>query len=178
LTEFYANKRMTDGRASWCKTCTKAGALAAYHAAPAKHNARRKANKAAKPELHRAVHARWAAANPEAMRESWRKTKQTRRAARKGILSEYVDPLVLLEMDDGVCGICGSDVDPFEFHMDHVVPVSRGGDHSYANMQVAHPSCNKGKGATLPWDYQTDGSYPSGSPHGGLEAQASCAGNL
>lgn len=58
---------------------------------------------------------------------------------------EHVDPLILLERDDGVCGICGRDVDPFNFQIDHVVPLSRGGEHSYANTQAAHASCNQRK---------------------------------
>jgi 5-methylcytosine-specific restriction endonuclease McrA len=63
---------------------------------------------------------------------------------------EEVDALVLLERHDGVCGICGHDVDPLDFHIDHVVPLSRGGEHSYTNTQPAHPLCNKRKGARLP----------------------------
>jgi 5-methylcytosine-specific restriction endonuclease McrA len=55
--------------------------------------------------------------------------------------------LVVLERDDGICGLCGHDVDPFDFHVDHVVPLSAGGTHSYANVQVAHPFCNMAKGA-------------------------------
>lgn len=71
-----------------------------------------------------------------------RKRNHRRRARMLNAFVEHVEPLVLLEMDDGVCGICGADVDPFDFHMDHIVPLSRGGLHSYLNMQVAHPGCN------------------------------------
>lgn len=87
-------------------------------------------------------------ANPELARRASRK----RKALRKTLYVEDVETLVLLEMDDGVCGICGDDVDPFDFHVDHVIPMSRGGEHSYANTQVAHPLCNKRKHATLPWE--------------------------
>lgn len=174
-SEFFyksAASRAPDGLQYYCKECAKTAARSSYAKDPAASNARRVANRRANPERDAATHRRWAAANPEAQREHWRKTKQTRRAARRGNLTEYVDPLVLLEMDDGVCGICGGDVDPFEFHMDHVIPVSRGGDHSYANMQVSHPRCNKRKRDIMPWDYQTDGSSLSGSPRECLAAQA------
>lgn len=63
---------------------------------------------------------------------------------------EDVHPLVRLELDDGQCGICGEDVDPTDFHVDHIVPLSRGGEHSYANTQTAHPKCNQRKGAMAP----------------------------
>lgn len=59
-------------------------------------------------------------------------------------------PLVVLEMDDGICGICGEDVDPERFDIDHVIPLSKGGEHSYANVQVAHRSCNSRKAASMP----------------------------
>ena len=62
---------------------------------------------------------------------------------------EPVDPLVVLELHDGVCGICGGDVDPFDYHVDHIVPLSKGGFHNLANSQPAHPSCNMRKGSKL-----------------------------
>lgn len=75
-----------------------------------------------------------------------------RRTRFTGAHIEDVVRLVVLERDDGVCGICGEDVDPFDFHVDHVVPLARGGEHSYANAQVAHPFCNLSKNDSLPWE--------------------------
>lgn len=48
--------------------------------------------------------------------------------------------------DKGRCGICGITVYG-DFHIDHVIPLSKGGEHSYANVQVAHPKCNQEKWA-------------------------------
>jgi 5-methylcytosine-specific restriction endonuclease McrA len=31
--------------------------------------------------------------------------------------------------------------------MDHLVPLSKGGDHSWANVALAHRSCNSKRGA-------------------------------
>lgn len=67
-----------------------------------------------------------------------------------GVWIEDVEALVVLEMDDGLCGICGEDVDPFRFDLDHIVPLSKGGEHSYANVQVAHSACNIRKRDSLP----------------------------
>lgn len=53
-----------------------------------------------------------------------------------------VSRLAALELADGVCGICGGDVDPGRFHLDHIVPLSKGGAHTYENTQPAHPACN------------------------------------
>lgn len=55
----------------------------------------------------------------------------------------------MLERDDGICGICGGDVDPLNFHIDHVVPIVLRGDNTYGNVQLAHPRCNLAKGARL-----------------------------
>jgi 5-methylcytosine-specific restriction endonuclease McrA len=63
---------------------------------------------------------------------------------------EDVIPLVVLERDDGVCGICGEDVDPTKFDLDHIIPLRRGGLHNYENVQVAHRACNASKGNRLP----------------------------
>lgn len=80
-------------------------------------------------------------------REFDSRMKARRRAAKNTVPCEDVEALVVLEMDDGACGICGEDVDPLDFTIDHVVPLSRGGPHIYANVQVAHHSCNSRKGA-------------------------------
>lgn len=57
---------------------------------------------------------------------------------------------MVLELADGVCGICGGDVDPFDFEVDHIVPVSKGGFHNYENVQPSHRRCNRAKSANLP----------------------------
>lgn len=84
--------------------------------------------------------------NPEVARRA----SAVRRARKKNAeVVEHVEPLVVLERDDGVCGICGHDVDPMNYHVDHIVPLSVGGEHSYANTQTAHPNCNRRKGTSF-----------------------------
>ena len=91
--------------------------------------------------------------NRERIRENLRRYNEVHRERQNARAREYhqlkaratverVDRLVVLERDDGVCGICGEDVDPMDFHVDHIVPVRQGGEHSYANVQTAHPACN------------------------------------
>lgn len=87
-----------------------------------------------------------AALDDETRQARARDAKQRRRAKTAGVrFVEYVDPLVVLEQADGICGICYDDVDPFAFDVDHVIPLSRGGEHSYANTQASHPTCNRRK---------------------------------
>lgn len=85
---------------------------------------------------------RWRQAHPDEQREHVKAWHDTR----KGAFIELVDPLVVLERGDGECGICGEDVDPSSFDVDHIVPLSRGGLHNYENTQPAHVTCNRAKG--------------------------------
>ncbi len=76
-----------------------------------------------------------------------RRTNQKNREARKaGQFVESVDHATLWERDAGICGICRRGI-VGDFHVDHIRPLSCGGAHSYANTQIAHPSCNLKKHA-------------------------------
>jgi 5-methylcytosine-specific restriction endonuclease McrA len=99
------------------------------------------ANQARNQELQ----ARWHADNPGASR----RIGATRRARRARAFVEHVDPYTVYTMHGGRCGICG-DFITGAFHVDHVVPLSRGGLHCYANAQPAHPVCNARKGSKMP----------------------------
>lgn len=108
---------------------------------------------------------RWALANPDKVREKSKRWRQAdperckalskihcnmRRARKVGATVERVDPQAVFARDGGMCGICTQPVDVNErWHIDHVVPLSKGGAHSYANVQLAHAMCNIKKGARL-----------------------------
>jgi 5-methylcytosine-specific restriction endonuclease McrA len=85
------------------------------------------------------------AADPEAERQRCASKEARRRAQKKVGVTEYVDRLVVFERDGGICGICAEPVEREDFHLDHVIPLSKGGAHSYENVQVAHPPCNLAK---------------------------------
>lgn len=59
----------------------------------------------------------------------------------------------LFERDNWTCQLCGDAVnpslkypDPMAATIDHIVPLVDGGEHSYANTQLAHALCNSLKG--------------------------------
>ena len=74
-----------------------------------------------------------------------------RRGAR--VPGELIVPTDVFERDGWTCGLCNVGVDrslkwpdPMSVSLDHVIPVSKGGMHSLANVQCAHLSCNVSKG--------------------------------
>ncbi len=87
--------------------------------------------------------------HPEVRRAQGRASTAKHNARKKGATVENVDPAVVLKRDGGICGICREPITG-EWHLDHVVPLARGGEHSYKNTQAAHPFCNLSKGARLP----------------------------
>jgi 5-methylcytosine-specific restriction endonuclease McrA len=91
----------------------------------------------------------WNAANPERAAAHRRDKVNRYRARQYAAWVEHVDHRIVFDRDGGICGICGDPVDPANFHIDHVVPIARGGEHSYANAQIAHPACNQRKGVRL-----------------------------
>ena len=63
-----------------------------------------------------------------------------------------IDHLELFIRDGWICGICGESVDPLmrfpsmeAASLDHVVPFSCGGEHTWSNVQCSHRRCNEAK---------------------------------
>ncbi len=100
------------------------------------------------PQLMRDRSKKWAEENPDRKRILWREADARRRARKLDQFIEDVDPAIVYEMHGGMCGICEEFIIG-DFHVDHVIPLSRGGMHGYVNVQPAHPTCNQRKGATI-----------------------------
>lgn len=65
-----------------------------------------------------------------------------RRARKLSVPNETIIREEVFLRDKGMCGICGGQVDPNNWHMDHIYPISKGGSHTYDNVRVTHPTCN------------------------------------
>jgi hypothetical protein len=57
----------------------------------------------------------------------------------------------VMQRDGECCRYCGTEDGPF--HLDHILPVSRGGDHALDNLTVACAACNMSKGAMTPEEW-------------------------
>ena len=86
--------------------------------------------------------------NPELYRDIARRRDQARRARKVSAFVEQVSHMTVWQRDNGVCGICKSPADPNNWHLDHIIPLAKEGQHAYVNVQVSHPRCNLTKGAS------------------------------
>jgi 5-methylcytosine-specific restriction endonuclease McrA len=83
-----------------------------------------------------------------ARRAQRRRTKAIRRARLMNAPKrEVIDLNVLAERDGWRCHICKRKVTRTTWSHDHLVPLSHGGDHTYANVALAHHRCNTLRGA-------------------------------
>lgn len=89
--------------------------------------------------------------------EKARRTRRTQRIRRKAMLRaakvEAVDPITVFNRDGWRCNACGQKtpkekrgtIDPNAPELDHIVPLSKGGEHSYRNTQCLCRACNAEK---------------------------------
>ena len=72
----------------------------------------------------------------------------TRKASWKtGERQERVSRAYIIARDSGRCHLCRKKCSPAEIHLDHLIPLSRGGTHEAANVRVACAACNLSKRA-------------------------------
>lgn len=72
--------------------------------------------------------------------------KRLRRARLKGARVERVGLAEIAERDGWRCHLCRRRVRPSQATLDHLIPLARGGDHSEANVALAHWVCNVRRG--------------------------------
>lgn len=93
---------------------------------------------------------------------NWSAKDARRRALIKdNLINKDISLERLYKRDGGICAICGEPCDWNDSHrdgntfivgkkypsIDHIIPLAKGGEHSWNNVQLAHFSCNSAKGA-------------------------------
>lgn len=168
--EFFArNKSRRYGLADECKIChcKRSRLYNANHPEKARVRSRRYAEN--NPEKTRESQRRWRTKHPEIARErvrNWhaehpeagRAKAHRRRALEIGSSGSHTAADVNLQIASQTdkrgrlrCWWCGGVIRD-DYHVDHVIPLSKGGSNGADNIVIAHPFCNKSKGTKTPQD--------------------------
>lgn len=157
--------KMVERRAAYyvanCERIKKASR--AYHATNSARISARRKTILSKTRLQKAA---WSAKNKERLsklRSAWyaknkdrlqpgRKAAKARRRAAGRVDRRTVDALILAQR--GKCACCKKPAGHgHPYHLDHIVPVARGGTNERGNLQILCPSCNLSKNAKDPIDF-------------------------
>ena len=102
------------------------------------------------PGKRSASNANWAKKNPDIRKANFNNRRERKRT---GIISsERIKKLVLLQK--GNCYYCGKQLSEYGFHVDHIIPLSKGGTNTNDNIQLLCPRCNLSKGSKHPVDFR------------------------
>jgi 5-methylcytosine-specific restriction endonuclease McrA len=125
--QFYVDKSKADGLSHACRECTKARSQT-WH----------------EENLDRSTAANhaWQKANRERYKATKQEGSRRRRARLKNVRVEKIDPWAIYKRDGGRCHICGKHVRRDAMSLDHLIPISKGGDHVAVNVRLSHISCN------------------------------------
>ena len=150
ITEFNKKSNKKDGLHHLCKVCHRTQSREAY--------GRRR-------EAHIVHMSAWKKNNRERAREIdragyWRNKERkitmhvdANRKRRARIHTNVVDAGITMSKvytrDKGICVICKEPCPKGDASLDHVIPLSKGGSHTWGNIQLAHFNCNSQKKDTL-----------------------------
>ena len=96
------------------------------------------------------AHREWRANNREKDVKAHAKSNQIRRARKQGVEFDRTVSLdSAYERFHGMCGICLKPCLRQDASLDHVHPLSKGGAHTWDNIQLAHRTCNSRKGVKI-----------------------------
>lgn len=171
-SEFSKDKQKKDGLRSSCKACKKAYDKAYVENNKEKKYASNKAwnetnpnykaaydkkrRKKLRDEINRKkreyyhnggkeVEKAWRKLNNEKVNEYARNAKSKRRELEKSSTITYSKFSKWTKTQPKVCKYCGEDCSS-NYHVDHVIPLSKGGKHDLSNLTIACQTCNISKG--------------------------------
>jgi len=162
---FFRSKRSPDGLRPDCAECGRVRSRQ-YSQQNAKANRLRSNTwRINNPERKSKANKLWYEKNKTRIRNEWKQSyainpekhkvsSRVRRARVKGVIGEPYTWFEVIDMWGASCHICGKIIDldaPRQMskqgweqglHMDHVVPISKGGSDTLSNVKPAHGLCN------------------------------------
>lgn len=152
LTSFSKNARQADGLCRECKDCAKARAKVRYKKEGDKLRRQMAEQRKTNYEYRIAIER----ASRKKRKESQRPLKNARQSIRNRILqgNKFVlDSKQIAKIYASPCFRCGSNSN---ISLDHVIPLSRGGNHSIGNLMPLCQPCNSSKGKKLLVEWRLD----------------------
>lgn len=117
----------------------------------AKRNAYREKNR----DRYRETWREWWKANPEKARARALRSKAVRRQNEKRAGNQCFGRKEVFERDGGRCRYCAAELRA-GWHVDHIIPLSKGGLHTLENVVVSCAACNLSKGTKAKTPRQID----------------------
>jgi 5-methylcytosine-specific restriction endonuclease McrA len=102
------------------------------------------------PERMTLLSKRWRENNPEKQRTIMFNRNSASRGVRLAVKHGLLEKM--MNFQSSKCAYCQVNISD-EFHVDHLIPVSKGGGNSPENLQLLCPSCNLRKSAMMPEDF-------------------------
>lgn len=142
---------------------------------PERERQKQRAWRAANPEKSRQYNRAWYERDPQRARAKWKRRRERhpekliadvekRRARMVAAVGEFTghDVVALLKTHGRICFYCGEKIK--KFHLDHFIPLSRGGTNWPDNLVISCCPCNQSKGAKMPWEWMPERFSPGCNP--------------
>ena len=150
--EYFSRKKTGKfGRDSRCKVCVNALTAVWQRANAESKNSYNRAWRASNPDKS-AQHTRnYRERNPQKTSEFVRASTSRRRARRNAVETLVILPKEMRRLTESSCAFCGETQNT---HVDHIIPIAKGGRHSVGNLQTLCSFCNVSKKDKLYADWR------------------------